>query len=153
MENGGGEASETGHRKGVGMRSQSGFDFGDEEDIAVGEDFSLGASHLDGFRMIREQGTASDFMVMRGKEDMCAVAFYEMISDGGGKGESFCSRGAPSDFINEDEGARRGGVEDVCSFTHFQHESRLVPGKVVGCTDPGENGVYWSERTSPSGYE
>ena len=65
----------------------------------------------------------------------------QMRGNATGQGQAIKGGGAATNFVHEHQRQRRGTVQNLSSFGHFQHERRLGIGQVIGSTDAGVNGI------------
>src|SRR6185437_9624935 len=90
-----------------------------------------------------------ELVIMGGEERSGAAAGMNVFDDSPGYGEAVISRRPPTNLIEQDERARRGGVEDRCSLGHLNHEGGATAGQIVRGSNPGENPVHqWQSGRS-----
>ena len=91
-----------------------------------------------------------------GGEEGSGAAFrpfgVEVFNDGPGDGEAVVGTGAPSNFVENDEAAGTGIVQDVGGLVHFDHEGRVAAGQFVACADSGEDAIDKAETAALGGY-
>ena len=72
------------------------------------------------------------FMVMSGKQCLCPVTvLMNVLNNGTGNGHSVICGSSPSDFIEQDERARRQVMKDHGSLQHLYHEGGFSPRNIV----------------------
>ena len=64
-----------------------------------------------------------------------------MLGDGPGDRESIVGRGTSADLIEHCQRSAGGLIQNRSGFDHFDHESRLAAGDVIGKPRPGEYSV------------
>jgi len=113
-------------------------DFAQKNDLIV--PFANGGVEV--FEARQAAGEFGEFVVMRCEQGFCADLVMQVFDDAPGQAEAVEGAGATSDFIEDDETARGGVVEDVGGFAHFDHESGLAPREVVARANAGEDAVH-----------
>src|SRR6516165_6286882 len=79
---------------------------------------------------------------MSGEERFGADLVVQVLDDGPREAEAVEGAGAATDFIEDDQAALGGVVEDVSSLAHFDHEGGLATGQVITGADASENAVH-----------
>ena len=65
----------------------------------------------------------------------------EVFDDGPGQAESVERARAPPDFVQDDQAARRGIVQEICCFAHLDHECGLAAREIVAGADAREDAI------------
>ena len=65
----------------------------------------------------------------------------DVLDHGPGQGQAVVGRRAAADLVEDDEAARRGGVEDHGGLGHLHHEGGAAARQVVGGADAGEDAI------------
>ncbi len=65
----------------------------------------------------------------------------DVFDHGPGQREPVIGRSAAADFVQHDQAARRGGVEDDGGLGHFDHERRSAAREIVRSADAREHAV------------
>ena len=88
-------------------------------------------------------GQVGQLVVVRGEDRLRPRPRVrrEVLGDGPGEAQAVEGRGAAADLVEDDEAARRGGVQDVGGLLHLDHEGRLAARDVVGGADAREDAV------------
>ena len=132
-----GDAGQAGHLDAVALVRAALDDFAQENDLIV--PLAHGDVVISHPRQPRRE--FGQFMVMRGEKRFGADLVVQMFDDGPCQAQAVeCARAA-ADFIQDDQAARGGVVEDVRRLAHFHHERRLAAGEVVAGADAGEDAV------------
>ena len=87
-------------------------------------------------------GELRKFVEMCGENGTAANGLVQGFQDGPGDGEAVERCGAAADFVDHDEGARAGLVQDGGGLGHFDHECGTAAREVVGGADAGEQPIY-----------
>ena len=80
-------------------------------------------------------------MVMRSEYRLCLDMRGDVLDDGPGDGKPVERCGSTTDFVEDDQAARRGGVQNNRRFRHLHHESRSAARQVIRRADPRKNTV------------
>ena len=86
-------------------------------------------------------GQFGELVVVGGEEGLGAGAGVDVLDDGPGQRQPVVGGGAAADFVEHDEAARRGGVQDNGRLGHLDHEGGAAAGQIVGGADAGEDAV------------
>ena len=137
VDDGFGEARQLGDLDAVGFVGGAGEDFAEEDDVVV--PFADGdVVVFDGALGV---GEVAELVVVGGEEGAGLDGVVEVFGDGPGDGEAVEGGGAAADFVEDDEGAVGGVVDDEGGLVHLDHEGGLALGEVVGGADPAEDAV------------
>ena len=93
---------------------------------------------------IRQLG---QFVIMGGKQCFCAQlrVIVDIFNDCPGDGDSIVCTGAAADFIQDEQAAGGGMVENVCHLDHLHHKCGLPGMDFILCADPSKNAINQSE--------
>jgi len=82
-------------------------------------------------------------VVVGGKKSVRAKVWVVMnvFHNRPGDGYTVVGAGASTDFVQDEQRAGRGMMEDICGFDHLDHKGRLPGMDFILCTDAGENAV------------
>ena len=80
-------------------------------------------------------------MVVRRKDRLGLDMRLDMLDHGPGDGKSVERCGSTTDFIQDNQAARCGGVQNNRRFRHLHHESRSAARQVIRRADPRKNTV------------
>ena len=107
------------------------------------------------FDAFEGEGKVGEFVVVGGEEGFGFDGGFvvEVFGDGPGDADAVEGAGAAADFVEDDEAAGGGVVEDVGGFLHFDHEGAASAGEVVAGSDAGEDAVDESEVEGAGGDE
>ena len=86
------------------------------------------------------------FVVVRGEESAATDRVVDVLDDAPGERQAVVGAGAAADFVEDDEAAWRGGVEDAGRLGHFDHERALAAGEFVAGADAGEDAIGDADR-------
>ena len=86
-------------------------------------------------------GERGHFVEMRGEQRAAAIALVQMLDRRPGYGEPVEGRGAAADFVQNDQRALAGLIEDRRGLDHLDHESRVAARQIVGGADAREQPV------------
>ncbi len=148
-DDGGRKTGEAGDFDAVALAGRAGFD-GVEEDDAGGGFANSDAEVAEVREAVGEEG---EFVVVGGEEGARADGVVEVLDGGPGEGEAVVGGGASAHFVEQDEGAGGGGVENGGGFGHLDHKSRPAAGYVVGRADAGIDAVDEAEGHALGGDE
>src|SRR5688572_19091218 len=83
-------------------------------------------------------------MIMSGEERSCPEMLPVMDELGNRPGDAQAIVGArtASNFIQKNQAAMAGRIEDVCGLQHFHHKGALTGSKIVGGPHPGKDSVH-----------
>src|SRR5437588_1673003 len=81
-------------------------------------------------------------MVMRGEQRFGPDLIMQMLDDRPCQAQPVERAGAASNFVQNDQAAEGGVVEDVGGLTHLDHERRLTAREIVAGANAGENPVH-----------
>ena len=143
------EAGESGDLDAVALVCAAGEDFSQEDDLVV----PLADGDIEILHAAAGALEVGEFVVVGGEEGAAADFVVEVFGDAPGDGEAVECGCAASDFIEDDEAAVRGVIEDVRRFVHFHHEGRLTSREVVVGADAGEDAVGEAESHGFGGDE
>ena len=79
---------------------------------------------------------------MRGKERLGPAGGVDVFDHRPRDGETVIGRGAAANFIQQDQRARRGRIEDRRRLGHFHHESGAAARQIVAGADAGKDAVH-----------
>ena len=84
-----------------------------------------------------------ELVVVRSEEGLGAPVgiVVQVLDDSPSDGDAIVGAGATAQLVEEDEGARREGVEDAGGFLHLDHEGRFATGDIVRGSDTGEDAI------------
>src|SRR5690625_7115188 len=87
---------------------------------------------------------------MGGKKGAGAAfcVMVKLFDNGPCDAEAVVGARAASDFVENNQAAVGGVVENICGFVHFDHESRIAAGEFVAGADAGENPIDESDPAS-----
>ncbi len=94
------------------------------------------------FRRGRRAAQFSQFVIVRGEKRLRADLVMEMFYDRPRETEAIERARSTADFIQYDEAARRGVVENIGGLAHFHHEGALAARKIIARANAGENAVH-----------
>ena len=89
----------------------------------------------------KQVGELGKFVIVRGEKSLCVRVRLQMLNHGPGDGQAVEGRGAAADFVEQDQAARRRGVQDARGFRHFDHERGTPARKIVRRADTREDAV------------
>ena len=115
----------------------TGDDAVEEHDIVVV--FADGDVPVGG--LFESGGEVGEFMVVGSEHGSAAGFVVEEFGDCPGERNTVVGAGTASDFVEDNEAAGGGGIEDAGGFGHFHHESALAACQFVAGTDSGEDSV------------
>ena len=81
-------------------------------------------------------------MVMSGKQRLGSNLIMQMLDNGPRQAQPIESAGAAPDFVQHNQAAVRGVIENVGGLTHLDHERRLTARQVVTGANAGKNPVH-----------
>ncbi len=90
-------------------------------------------------------GQLRQFVVVRGKQRLGAGVGVDVFDRRPGDGQAVIGRGAAAHFVQQDERARRRGVQNRGGLRHLDHEGRAPASKIVGRADASEDAVHQSQ--------
>src|SRR5882762_6377683 len=80
-------------------------------------------------------------MIMRCKKCLGADLVVKVFNDAPGQTQTIKGASATTDFVKNDEAARRGVVKDVRSLAHFHHKCGLSAREIIAGSYARENTV------------
>ena len=86
----------------------------------------------------RERG---ELVEMRGEQRTATVLFVQMLDRGPGNRKAVEGRRASPDFVENDQRAFAGLIENGGGFHHLDHEGRASAGEIVGGADAREQAI------------
>ena len=60
-----------------------------------------------------------------------SLRVLDKFGNGPGDAQPVIGAGSTPDFIEQNQAACGGAIENMCSFDHFDHERALAPGEIV----------------------
>ena len=137
LEDGLGETGQPRNLDAVALVGGAGDDFAEEDDVVVPfADCDVAISHTGA-----GAGEVGQFVVVGGEEGAAGGDVMKMLGHAPSDGEAVEGRGAPADFVEDDEAAVGRVVENGGGFVHFDHEGGLSAREVVGRANAGEDAV------------
>ncbi|MEY3460037.1 MAG: hypothetical protein RL215_3194 [Planctomycetota bacterium] len=115
----------------------AGDDAVEEDDVFVA--FADGDVPVGG--LFEGGGEVGEFVVVGGEHGPAAGFVVEEFCDGPGEGDPIIGAGTASDFVEDDEAAGGGCVEDAGGFCHFDHEGTLTASQFITGTDSREDAI------------
>ena len=88
-------------------------------------------------------------MIMSGKKRPGAKRGVEIFGHGPGDAQAIEGARATSDFIEDDQAARGGVVQDIGRLVHLNHKGALAASEIVARADAGENAVKQPDHRAP----
>ena len=127
------------------------FQFAQEDDFSV----HLLHTHVEVADALEALLHLVQLMIVGGEEcpRLGLAVLVQILHDGPGDGDAVVGAGAPSQFVEEHEGARRHIVEDIRSLGHLHHESGFAEGDIVAGTHTGEYFVHQTDSRALCGHK
>ena len=78
---------------------------------------------------------------MRGEQCLGADVTMDVLDHGPGEREAVISGGPAADFVQHDQAARRGGVQDHRGLGHLHHERGTAAREIIRRADAREHAI------------
>ena len=92
-------------------------------------------------------------VVVGGEQGLAAQSFgrvCDMLHHGAGNAHAVKGGGAAADLVQHHKALSGGVFQNFGHLGHLHHKGRLACGKIVRCTDAGENGIHHAHMTAGS---
>ena len=86
-------------------------------------------------------GELGQLVIVRGEQRLGANVLMDMLDHGPSQREPIIGGSAAADFVQHDEAARRGGVQDHRRFGHLHHERGPAARQIIGRADAREHAI------------
>ena len=89
----------------------------------------------------KQAAELGELVVVRREKGLGARPRLQLFHDGPGKSQPVKSRRPAADLVEQDQAARRAGVEDGGGLGHFDHERGAAARQIIGGADAREDAV------------